>query len=870
MFEQKITELLFLLSSNDLKVRTKAIRDLGATYSIEAYNALKNLLKKNDAALRPVIKEALLSIEAKIKEKNEKLIDEVSPLDQPDARPSHLNYDVFLKYLNDEEPKNRIAVVSACSRISRDKNIEKMLIDRLDIENNPFVIATILINLGRCGSERSLDIICSFLNNADERIRANAVEGLEYLQAPLAVEHLLKMASDESARVKANVARALINVDPDFVEKVIQAMLASKDESQVEAARYVIDLAKYKFKHQNANDDLNSEKNVNATNIDLAGQAAGVNLKNNFRKTFYYAAAFAVIFIAVFIYQSFVKERNGAGPDGKASQTEGSNNSYEVELNRKIASLIEDTEKYLSENKPSEAFLSFIRLKQVKPAHEMLRYLEAEIKIAENKHRDALAILKQLPLNNEPRHCYDIGLCYYNIENFPDASKFLELAIKYDGRGKYAQLAEKITSEIKNRRDKQVAEAKKDSDLFMRTFFSMLNSDGPKSLRQYFWKKEVYENFEETWRRSLLDVKQWRIEYKLINSELLTPLGSERTVGVKVLECWQYVNYGMISWITYRYNEYYLKDAPKDYAFETSSVALPVLVNEILDVSRDEKSLMPYEEAERASILLSSAVLNLSKDRTGAVDLIKKLAEKHFKNPAVMLEYLSNVQSINPQQLKAIYEKMQKTKPSEMPSQFYFGNQYIAASILNLIANRYLDLGDEDQHYKIMEKIDREVEGFAEASYELAISLAKKKKDDESIQAVKRALKMEPDFPALEFFFFSDEYNYNVSIMARAELKIDQQVIDDFEKVLRQYPRYWRSYYNVGKLMLVIDASDEARGYFEKALELSPDNCNVLTKLAYCYFRLNDKKKALEINSKAEKLAPDNFQVKRNRTLFTK
>jgi len=264
MANNDITELLFHLSSNDYKIKIKAVDDLGKSSSIEAYEALKLLLKKNDVVLRPHIKNAIGEIESSLKKNNLDILDKIGATPAGEKKSENINYEAFNRFINDEEPKNRIAAISACSKLGRDERLEQMLIDRLSEENHPFVIASILINLGRAGSEKCADIIASFLTHPDARVRANAVEGLDYLQAPAAVQHILNSAADGDPRVRANVARALLSVDIDYVENLLLSMINSGEQTQIEAAGYVIDKIKFKFKKTPVKEDESRIKSGDA------------------------------------------------------------------------------------------------------------------------------------------------------------------------------------------------------------------------------------------------------------------------------------------------------------------------------------------------------------------------------------------------------------------------------------------------------------------------------------------------------------------------------------------------------------------------------------------------------------------------------
>ncbi len=900
MPDHDITELLFYLSSNDFKTKVDAIQALGEKSSIEAYEALKLLLKKNDAALKPYIKKALNSIENILKQNNLDIYNKIS-ISEPrnEKKIDTLNYDVFIKYINDADIKNRISVISACTRIGRDERIANILIERLAIEEHPFVTASILINLGRTGGEECIDIIASFLSHSDARIRANAVEGLDCLQSLKTLEYILKAASDTDARTAANAAKALLAVNADYVEHLLKTMLESKDTKRKEAAEFVIARTGFKFKNYNNKNipDTIIKTELNSDTITKNNKNNKIHYENNIliepetglekkiKKEIkyeeknitspkkYFLASLIIIIILITAYffinltQHTTKQINKPDDGDKTVY-----NSYEIEFNLKLDSIIAEIEDYLKQNKPINILPAILQLKKFKSDHYLIKIYEAEVKILEKKYREALSALKQAgPATRETvRFNYLSALCYYSMDNLDEAETFCKRAAgckKKDDR--YFELAENLNDDIIKTRNALISRAKTDAEHFFKTFYEILNEEGPRSLKQYFLTKKFYESFETRWRDLLLDVKQWKIDYDITNITFNTAGSSVRIINVKILEKWQYQNFGGICGITYNYNDYYLTQTPPDYAFDTDSAALNVIIkdygNEIFDIDRPKPYELKYKN--ELTFIKSAALHNSNFSESTA--LLKKLTEGPKLFIPAVIELLSSNETPDVKELERLHSLITKLSLNSDEINFFSGGLNLKSTILNYIANRFLDAGNIASYKKILDEIITENPLYANAHLENAIYSRNNKEPEKCLTAIKKALEIEPDFPALDSSFWPEQYNANFHFLKSAEEKIDQSLINGIEKLIKKDPWYWRSFYNAGRLLLILDSPQNALIFFENALKLSPKNCSVLCKLIYCYYNTGDIKKARNLMDTAQKLEPFNFQVKRTaRTLF--
>lgn len=120
----------------------------------------------------------------------------------------------------------------------------------LDMLNNSaednFKRATLVKVLAHFASSDMAHYIVSYLDDTDERVRANAVEAICFLKereavgSDFVVKNLLVSMCDTNSRVVANSVRALYAAGVVSVISVLREMLLSNTESVRDAARHVV------------------------------------------------------------------------------------------------------------------------------------------------------------------------------------------------------------------------------------------------------------------------------------------------------------------------------------------------------------------------------------------------------------------------------------------------------------------------------------------------------------------------------------------------------------------------------------------------------------------------------------------------------
>ena len=871
---QDISKLLFLLSSNDINVKIGAITELAGSANIDAYEPLKNLLKQRNAPLKSHIKQALASIENDIKSKNAGLYEKLINKDEleRESRSGAVNYEILEKYLDDEEVKNRIGVVSACGKYGRDEKIETLLVERLSKEEHPFVIATLIINLGRCGSPGTRDVIADFLKHGDERVRANAVEGLENLDDSSVIPLLLPLVNDESARVRANVAKALCKFEPELVKTNILSMLESGDEDLAESARFALDAMKLKLREERPLDipkqPPRSEIKTEPGELKPAEAKAAASPGRDLKIPVISALLLALCAIAFFYLQPLSKKNVKNETDGGAAPDY---NAYEVQLSERFDKALAEFESLLAVKKNSDARFALVKLKQIKPAEPLLKILEGEICMAENNYREAISVFKSAAKSagDNPRLYYDIGSCYQNLGNSSEALNFFGLAVKFDREKTFGKLAEKAIKDINERVAKEIGAAKEQTEKFLNVYYSVLNAEGPKSLRQYYNNKSEYDNFERLWRLNLLDTKQWQIDHVLLNVEVAPNAERGKIVSAKILESWHYTNFGGFSCILYFYKELTLIETPEKYEFDPDSQRLPLLLNSVENIGLSGNKVADYEKAYERNIKIAQAQRMSPSEATAAVEILKEVLKAEPGNVVAAMEMaLRSAAGTN--EVLAAYGNLASLDPAGYSFRFAFGNDLIKATFTDIIANIHLAAGNEGEFLKLLKTAAGQCPKYAQAYLEMALNYHDKKMKNDFEYAFKKALEIEPEYPALESYFYSTAYAKNVELMKYSEVKMDFELINELERIIAIKPDYWRTYYNIGKIFLVLNKFEAAENFFKTALEMSPANCNVLARLAFCYHKMKKNEKALKFNEMAEKACQYNFQVKRNKKIFSK
>ncbi|MBI3893943.1 MAG: HEAT repeat domain-containing protein [Candidatus Wallbacteria bacterium] len=108
-------------------------------------------------------------------------------------------------------------------------------------EANHQVVATALLAVARTGSgDESTRIVVDFLKHDDSRVRANAIEALEYIFTRQSVSHIASCLRDPDHRVRANAVKAIWKFGELRVVTTLHGMLSSARPEERRSGAYAL------------------------------------------------------------------------------------------------------------------------------------------------------------------------------------------------------------------------------------------------------------------------------------------------------------------------------------------------------------------------------------------------------------------------------------------------------------------------------------------------------------------------------------------------------------------------------------------------------------------------------------------------------
>ncbi|MBI2943363.1 MAG: HEAT repeat domain-containing protein, partial [Candidatus Wallbacteria bacterium] len=116
------------------------------------------------------------------------------------------------------------------------RDLCEFLLDRIPLETDSHVKASMVLAAGMLAGPAHAHRLVACLKDEDARVRANAIEALEYAGDVTAVRVIGPYVTDLAPRIRANACKALRNFDRAKVQNVLSGMVRSKDGWQRAAA----------------------------------------------------------------------------------------------------------------------------------------------------------------------------------------------------------------------------------------------------------------------------------------------------------------------------------------------------------------------------------------------------------------------------------------------------------------------------------------------------------------------------------------------------------------------------------------------------------------------------------------------------------
>lgn len=121
-------------------------------------------------------------------------------------------------------------ITKVCS--SKDKKAFGFLVNYLQTCRDPITISFLTKQIGiNFPNEETLVVLIPFLRHEDDRVVANTLEGLSFINTPKSLVLFSQMLKHQSNRVKTEAAKGINKQDPEIAFVVISKMLDSKQAS---------------------------------------------------------------------------------------------------------------------------------------------------------------------------------------------------------------------------------------------------------------------------------------------------------------------------------------------------------------------------------------------------------------------------------------------------------------------------------------------------------------------------------------------------------------------------------------------------------------------------------------------------------------
>jgi HEAT repeat protein len=215
-----------LLHSQSEEERKKAILLLAKAPVKEHLFLLQNLAESDESVeLRFLARKAIQAVKSAI------LPEGISkPSTSPVSQP------VVFSAASGEE---KVAIVHEIVRKGLHKNLISLR-GMLKSESDPTVLSAILPAIGKFGSEADIQSFEPFLQHPSPRVRANAIEALELIGSNKVFPYIMSCLDDSDNRVRTNAMKAVRQLSPLLIQRMVRAMVKAPVQSLRASAAYVL------------------------------------------------------------------------------------------------------------------------------------------------------------------------------------------------------------------------------------------------------------------------------------------------------------------------------------------------------------------------------------------------------------------------------------------------------------------------------------------------------------------------------------------------------------------------------------------------------------------------------------------------------
>ena len=218
--------------------RERAIEALVKSNDIRAIHALQRVASTDESVrLRYLAKKALFVLKRRLS----KDIPDEGPDSVVGLKPSSVRLDKVRDIFKSGDSSKKLSLLKVIAKHKLKQTIT-LLLEAVKTEADALVRSNIIIVVGMIGDEKNIKDIAGHLHDSDPRVRANAIEALEYTNHPNAYPIIVNALGDADNRIRANAIKALKNYGKVNVINLLRKMLRSDQVWMRDSAAYALSM----------------------------------------------------------------------------------------------------------------------------------------------------------------------------------------------------------------------------------------------------------------------------------------------------------------------------------------------------------------------------------------------------------------------------------------------------------------------------------------------------------------------------------------------------------------------------------------------------------------------------------------------------
>jgi HEAT repeat protein len=235
---EKITSIAIEWQSADIPRRKELIREIVRTGSGDGLKLLAQVFNRDpDIQIRQSARKAYNAL-YKYCQRTQAVQEQPR---REAATSEGYSDEALIEMLSSGDPDQEVKCLMYCQKY-QNQAVLNYLREHYSYFHDNKTKATLVKTIGMGQTPSDVPIIYKYLEDENARVRANAIEALEYINHPNTYMIFVQWLGDSDNRVKANCIKALQRLGKDSVNRILEDMLYSEYVAYKESALYVLSL----------------------------------------------------------------------------------------------------------------------------------------------------------------------------------------------------------------------------------------------------------------------------------------------------------------------------------------------------------------------------------------------------------------------------------------------------------------------------------------------------------------------------------------------------------------------------------------------------------------------------------------------------